>query len=192
MEYISNEEQVIFSGDIVAVLQKDVQIGEKVKRFERAVRAPGVRLIIDTGSGVIMNNEFRHELGERDIRLPGGKVFDSLQEYLQAVENGMDMQAAAMSAARIEAKEEVGLESISLEFIDRLVCGATMKWDLFYFAVHDYVVDADHETGSVDHEIQGSREFTYQQSWDMCMAGEIQEGRSAIVLLRWLHDKMNK
>jgi ADP-ribose pyrophosphatase len=190
MTYIESNEQRVFSGQIIAVVQKDVQVGERLKQFERAMRAPGVRLIIDTSKGVLLNDEYRHELGENDMRLPGGKVFDRLEEYLSALERGDNMQDAAQKAANIEASEEMGMKRIEAQFIDRLICGATMTWDLYYFAVHDYDHDEDHVVGSVDHEIKGSVEVSYQEAWEMCMDGRIKEGRSVAVLLRWLQHKI--
>ena len=51
--------------------------------FELARRAPGVRLIIcdRQNKTILLTKEFRQELDGWDYRLPGGKVFDSLDEY---------------------------------------------------------------------------------------------------------------
>jgi len=55
--------------------------GDKEVVFETARRAPGVRLIIVRDGQMLITREFRNELDDYDYRLPGGKVFDTLDEY---------------------------------------------------------------------------------------------------------------
>jgi len=58
----------------------------KTWTLEFARRSPGTRLIIEKGDKIILSREFRHELGSYDYRLPGGKVYDSLDEYNKALQ----------------------------------------------------------------------------------------------------------
>lgn len=103
--------------------------------YEMAVRPPGVRVIGLTNdrTGIWMTDEFRSETGERDMRLPGGKVADSLAPFLDDLsrQRGVDSDAV-LEAARREFREEVGLELSDLEIVSRSPCGASVLWDLYY------------------------------------------------------------
>lgn len=76
---------IIFSGNMFKIVQWE---GRPWVIFEAAVRAPGVRLLIvgeQSGvSGLWMTRELRRESSGWDLRLPGGKVFDSLAEFRAA------------------------------------------------------------------------------------------------------------
>jgi 8-oxo-dGTP pyrophosphatase MutT (NUDIX family) len=71
--------------------------------------------------------------------VPGGKVFDTVQEYLpylrgegvSAVDN--QLMEHIEESARREASEEVGARLGPLEYLGKSVCGATVRWDLHYF-----------------------------------------------------------
>lgn len=62
--------------DIIQIPQPDGRV------FEVARRAPGVRVIVHDAKEqkVLLTREFRRELDAWDYRLPGGKVFDTLNE----------------------------------------------------------------------------------------------------------------
>src|SRR5262245_50284096 len=51
--------------------------------FEFAERAPGVRVLLTDGKNILLTKEWRVEIHAWDYRLPGGKVVDSLKEYLK-------------------------------------------------------------------------------------------------------------
>lgn len=65
--------KTVFSGDIIQVVQFNVTTSSgKVKQFERARRAPGVRIVIeDDQKRILLNREYRYELDAYDWRLPG-------------------------------------------------------------------------------------------------------------------------
>ena len=91
--------------------------------FEAAVRAPGVRLMIETEKNgikaLLMTKEIRREADGYDFRLPGGKVFDSLDELDQHSESGTDILPIAEAAAKKEGKQEAGIsggEYVLLEY----------------------------------------------------------------------------
>ena len=86
----------------------DVQHNDK--GWERGVRAPGVRIILDDqNSGkILLTREFRHELDGYDYRLPGGKVFDSRADYQAARAQHIDIIQAATTKAVHEVQEETG------------------------------------------------------------------------------------
>jgi hypothetical protein len=72
--------EVVYRGKMFEIVNWE---GKPGVTFEAAVRAPGVRLIIETEKdglkALLMTKEVRREATGVDFRLPGGKVFDSLE-----------------------------------------------------------------------------------------------------------------
>lgn len=85
-----NSEQIDYSGSIFEIVRQEQPDG---RFFEIARRAPGVRLIITDKEQekLLLTREFRQELQDWDYRLPGGKVFDTLEEYSKFRDSGGDM-----------------------------------------------------------------------------------------------------
>jgi ADP-ribose pyrophosphatase len=176
-------EHITHKGNIIEVVQKEVEVNGKVKIFEFARRSPGTRLIIPKGEQVLLTKEFRRELNGYDYRLPGGKVYDSLDEYNAALEGGVDINEAAKNAAIKEAHEEVGVEVKDLSLFHKSICGATVVWDLFYFVVNDFE--------QADQHLEEGEDIAFEfldasRVKEMCLDGSISEERSALVLLRYL------
>ena len=91
--------EIAFQGKLIAI-EKNIK-----KWYERAVRPPWVRLILtNTEDKYILTKEFRHEQWGFDYRLPGWKVVDSLDEYLQIRYDEENLIHAVYEAAKIEAK----------------------------------------------------------------------------------------
>lgn len=61
---------------------------KKKLTFELVRRPPGVRAIIVKDGRLLLNKEYRYELEDWDYRLPGGKVFDSTEEFERAGRGG--------------------------------------------------------------------------------------------------------
>jgi len=130
------KEKVTYQGRIIEVVEFDSGNG---KTFEKARRAPGSRLIIVSPENkILITRESRHETGNIDLRLPGGKVYDTLEQYNIALKDKVDITAAAKTGAIKEAAEETGLEIRDLELITIATAGATVDWDLYYFIVRKY------------------------------------------------------
>lgn len=176
-------EKITFQGRIIEVVEKEVEVGGVTKTFEYARRSPGVRLIIPKDDGILLSKEFRHEVDGFDYRLPGGKVYDSLEEYNTALNSGVDIIEAAKVAAIKEAIEEVGIKISDLTFFHKSVCGATVTWDLFYFVVNKYQEDIQHLEAGEDITME---HFNREDVEKMCLDGRMSEERSALVLLRYL------
>ena len=99
---------ITYNGKIIQVVEQRMLIGSTETVYERARRSPGTRLlIISPNHNILLTREYRDEIGRWDYRLPGGKVFDSLEEYSEAVRNGVDLLDKSKQAARKEAQEEV-------------------------------------------------------------------------------------
>ena len=176
-------ERITHKGNIIEVVQKEVDQNGKIKVFEFARRSPGTRLIIPRGDQILLTKEFRHELNGYDYRLPGGKVYDSLDEYNTALESNVDINEAAKIAAIKEAHEEVGFAVNEISLFHKSVCGATVVWDLFYFVVNSFEEGEQH--------LEDGEDITFEfldseKVKEMCFDGSISEERSALVLLRYL------
>ncbi|MEK7619000.1 MAG: NUDIX domain-containing protein, partial [Patescibacteria group bacterium] len=152
--------------------------------LEKVRRSPGVRLIITTDDHkFVLTKELRKEVGGYDIRLPGGKVFDTLDEYRAACNARENLLEKAEAAARKEAREEVGIEIEKLRYLTTSTCGATVEWDLYYFQVEKFVEleGQNLELGEDINVIKVHRDEVLQ----MCLDGRIGEDRSVAVLLRY-------
>lgn len=176
-------EKITHQGKIIEVVQKEVEQNGETKIFEFARRSPGTRLIIVKGDSILLTREYRHETGGYDYRLPGGKVFDTLKEYNQALQSNENIDVAAKYAAIKEAKEEAGIDVIDISFFHRSICGATVVWDLYYFIVNSF--------NEVSQELEEGEDITTEfinrsEVKEMCLNGTVGEERSALVLLRFL------
>jgi 8-oxo-dGTP pyrophosphatase MutT (NUDIX family) len=163
------------------------------KLFEIAVRSPGVRLIIADRQGrVLLNREKRRELEyEIDCRLPGGMVFDEIDEFLKVRGTSM-LDEHVMRAAVKEAEEEVGV--IISEGGARIWANdnnfGKVEFDLFFVEVNNFKqskigpVFADTES----EEIMGWRWYTFDEAAQSALDPlQFSEGRSARMLLSYIH-----
>jgi len=159
--------------------------------FEVARRAPGVRLIIcDEANGkILLTKEYRQELGEWDYRLPGGKVFDSLEEYEAHRGSGDDIVEAAKKQAINEAQQEAGIEIASLDLYKKSVLGATVEWDLYVFETTNWQASVLGQELEVGEKIEADNWVTFDVAKKMILDGAMQEERIALILLQWLEGK---
>ena len=133
-ENTASKEEIRYKGKIFEVVSEPVEIDGKTFEFEKVRRSPGVRLIIGDGQdNILLTREFRRELSRFDYRLPGGKVFDSLDEFNNFRQSKGDIIEKAKQAAFKEAKEETGFIPDVLEHHSTSQLGATVEWDLHYF-----------------------------------------------------------
>lgn len=176
----NSSEQTVFQGkigEIVHTTQPDGRV------FERYRRPPGTRLVIVTPDNkVIMTREHRQETGNVDLRLPGGKIRDSLGEYHELLESGRDMVEAASEAAAKEGSEEVGVNVRNLELLARATAGATVEWDLYYFMTRDFDENAEGQNLEVGEQIERVH-LTAPEIRQAIANGEMQEWRSVGILL---------
>ncbi len=176
-------EKITYAGKIIEVVEKEVRVGDTMKTFEYARRSPGVRLIVPHDDKILLAREFRHELRAYDYRLPGGKVFDSLKEYNEALGSGLSIADAAKTAGVKEAREEMGIEVKDLSLSHTSVCGATVVWDLYYFVVNEFTESTQALEVGEDIKMES---FGREEVRAMCLDGRISEERSALVMLRFL------
>ncbi|MEU8404370.1 NUDIX domain-containing protein [Nonomuraea sp. NPDC048892] len=133
-KFESLDERSVFSGELGEVVQAVQPDG---RLFERFRRPPGVRIVIVSAGKVLLTEEYRSETGGFDLRLPGGKVFDSAKSFAEARRTGRMSEAVKEAVAR-EALEEVGIIVSRPEPLIVAQAGATVEWDLHYFLVRDF------------------------------------------------------
>ena len=168
--------------ELVHVTQNDGRV------FEIARRAPGVRLIIadEVNKKVLLTREYRQELAQWDYRLPGGKVFDSLDDYETFRESGDDILTAAIKQVMNEAQQEAGVQVNKLELYKKSVLGATVEWDLYIFETTDWQLSVQGQELEVGEKIEADNWLSYDEAKKMIIEGKMQEERIALILLQWL------
>ncbi len=177
-------EEISFQGKIVEVVKQPMKIGNKKIVFEFARRSPGIRLLIvdRAAKKLLLTKEYRHELDDHDYRLPGGKVFDTLDEYNLFLVSGKDIIEPATKWAVVEAQEETGLAIKNPKHFYTSINGATVVWDLLYFEVEDW----EEAEQQLEHGEDISVEWvSFVAAKDYALK-QMSEDRSAAVLLRWL------
>lgn len=187
-EGVVSKEEIRYKGKLFEVVSEPVEIDGKTFAFEKVRRSPGVRLIIGDGQGnILLTREFRRELSEFDYRLPGGKVFDSLDEFNEFKQSKGNIIEKAKQAAIKEAKEETGFTPNAIEHHSTSKLGATVEWDLHYFVA------------SVNRSEQGLQEletgenievvwFTEEEVKKLILESDkFSEERSVAALMRFLH-----
>ena len=182
---------VKFSGKLLEIISQKVSIGDTITEFENARRPPGTRVICLDGDHILAMSEYRMEIDEIDLRIPGGKVFDTLEEYRAALNSGEDIAKFALEGAARELKEETGYTAISLKPLAVAKCGATIQWDLHYFV-------AEASRSEVAEQDLGEGE-AIQAKWmpipefiDAMLNGTVKEDRSLAQLVRFFSDRISQ
>lgn len=178
--------EVAYKGKMFEIVKWE---GKPGVMFEAAVRAPGVRLVIecekDGQKSLLMTKEIRREAGGWDFRLPGGKVFDSLDELDHFREQGLDVGDKAKETAMKEGKEEAGISGGTFTAMGVSKAGASVEWDLHYFLVQNTDIGEqeleEHEQGDIE-----TIKMSAQEVFDALVSRKVQEGRSADILWFWL------
>lgn len=152
------------------------------------MRPPGVRLFLTSSEGhVLLTEEFRTEVGRKDFRLPGGKVFDDLESYLAIRGDEPALDRAVLHAAALEAKQEAGVDEIAdLAIISKSIAGASIEWDLYY--VSGTIVSQSEQDLEEDERERGIAVhfFPVEKVREMLRDGSIGEERTHVVLHRLL------
>ncbi len=181
-------EEVIASGKLFELIQMPQQDG---RVFEKARRAPGVRLIIADydKKTVLLTREFRQELGDWDYRLPGGKVFDSLEDFARHRANSDDLVEAAKRQAIAEAQQEAGVDVEELELFRKSTLGATVEWDLYVFVATQWQISLHGQELEKGEMIETDNWVGFDKAKQMILDGQMQEERIALLLLQWLEQQ---
>lgn len=175
-------EEIKYSGKIIEVVQ--YKYGNRV--FEKARRSPGVRALIVLGNKILLSKEYREELHDYDYRLPGGKVFDTLEEYKNHTKE--DLSEYAKKAVIKEVKEEVGLLAKNPTLLKVSKAGATVEWDLFYFEIKDFTKNKNGQELEEGEDITFDW-YSFEDVKKLCRIQRISEDRSVGVLLNYILTK---
>ncbi|KXK10428.1 MAG: adenosine nucleotide hydrolase NudE [Microgenomates bacterium OLB23] len=180
------KEEVVYKGRMFEVVHMTYDIDGQEVTHEKSRRAPGTRLIITKEEKVLLINEYRSELQDWDIRLPGGKVCDSLEEYHEFLSSNMNIEDKASEGAKKEALEEVGIVAKKPNFFSISTCGASVIWDLYYFVISEFEEHPNGQHLELGENIE-VKWVTKEEAKKMALNGSIKEDRSAAVLLRFLN-----
>lgn len=180
-----NKEEIVVKGkifELVHLVQPDGRV------FEVARRAPGVRVIVhDVSAGkILLTKEFRHELEGWDYRLPGGKVFDTLDEFEVFRAGGTEIADAARKKAVEEIQQEAGIEIDELEFYKKSILGATVEWDLYVFISEKWKLNELGQELEQGEKIEADNWVDYSEARRMILDGSMSEERIGLILLQWL------
>ena len=183
-------EKCVFDNDFFEYLEieEKITVDGNEKNIKRKIvrRPPGIRaLIINEENKILLSREFRYELADWDYRLPGGKVFDTLEEFREALKNNTVDEAAFKTVAK-EVLEEVGLIVKKQNLIKISKDGASVIWDLYYYEITDFDLSKDGAHLEEDEIINGYDWFTFDEIIDLCKKGSIHEDRTIGVLLSYI------
>lgn len=174
-EFVQSEDEFIIDGNIKNVKRNMVR------------RPPGIRaLIVDKeNKKILFSREFRYELNDWDLRLPGGKVFDSLEDYKKSLENDDVLEHVEMTVPK-EVLEEIGLIVKNPKLIKVSKDGAGVIWDLYYYEITDYAISESGPHLEEDEVIQGYIWKSFDEIVDLCKQNLIHEDRTVGVLLSYI------
>lgn len=185
-------EKSIFNNGFFEFLETEeehlVKDNKTVIKRQMVRRPPGIRALIinkENKKKILLSKEFRYELDKWDYRLPGGKVFDSLEDYKESISCG-NVQEHVDATVKKEVLEEIGLIVKSQKLIKVSHAGAGVIWDLFYYEVDDYEVS---DTGAKLEENEFVDDYvfkTFDEIIKMCENHEINEDRTVGVLLSYI------
>lgn len=130
-------------------------------------RPDGVRVIaFNAKNELLLNDEYRAELGRRDLRLPGGKV-----------EGGR----SPLQAAAAELQEETGFSAAEWTPLGVTQPFTMVRYRLHYFQARTLTFDPiEHDEGE---DIKQTW-VTLPRAVEMALSGEIGEDSSCLQILR--------
>lgn len=168
--------------------EEEFVIEDEKKCVKRTMvrRPPGIRaLIINDKNEILLSREYRYELADWDFRLPGGKVFDSLEEYKSSLENDTVMEHVIETVPK-EVHEEVGLVVENPKLIKVSKDGASVIWDLYYFEIRNFEKASDGTQLEENEIVDGYKWYSFDKVIEMCRENKIHEDRTVGVLLTYI------
>lgn len=187
------EDKITYQGKLFQVLQRKKEVSFRVGNetvskqleIELVRRAPGVRALIVDGEKILLNREYRYELEAWDYRLPGGKVYDTCEDYGTGIRNAT-VDADIVEALKRETLEEAGIQVKEWKQINVSHCGLTVEWDLYYFLVEEYTDLSGVAVQKSEYEFIESCWVDYAAALELCLNGGVTEARSAYEIMRYI------
>jgi ADP-ribose pyrophosphatase len=180
-------ENIVFKGKLFEIVHQYIQYrkGTISGQFEQEIarRTPGVRAIVkDLDQNILILKEYRTEHLGWDYRLPGGKVFDSIEDFISASGSG-ELNRYVVSAVKKEVLEETGIRIDVPKLICITKAGASIEWDLYYFeaAALSFMKSNLQADEIIDFEWKSLEEVK-----KLCLNGSIKEDRTVGVLLKYI------
>ena len=189
---MKDEKNIItFKGTLFQLKTNFLHNPNKVRFFEKATRPPGVRMIFMKENSILLSKEFRREIKDWDYRLPGGKVFDTIDEYLNAIKKNKSLDNFIYDAVIRESLEEVGINvnKENIKIIHKSISGASVNWDLYYCLISNFTFDEDGQQLEEGEIIDKPIFVEKEKVLNMCLDNEIKEDRTVAVLYRFLEKK---
>lgn len=190
-------EKSVFNNGFLEFLETEEEhtINNQKKIIKRKMvrRPPGVRALIlnkNDNQKILLSKEFRYELNKWDYRLPGGKVFDTLDLYKEAIARN-DVQKYVEESVAKEVLEEVGLIVKSQKLLKISHDGAGVIWDLFYYEIKDYEESLDGAHLEENEFVEGYVWKSFDEIIKMCIEQKINEERTVGVLLSYILEHKN-
>ncbi len=161
-----------------------------IKRFF-VRRPPGIRaIIVNDKNEILLSKEYRYELETFDYRLPGGKVFDNLEDYQKSVKDNTLLDSIYNTVTK-EVKEEVGIKIKNPILYHVSHAGSSIVWDLYYFLINDYKIIKNGQELEENEIVEGFVWKNYNEIIKMCIEKQIHEERTIGVLLSYILEKQN-
>ena len=187
-------EKSLFNNGFFEIVQSEkeynIDNNKKVIKRNFVRRPPGIRaLIVDKQEEkILLSKEYRYELEGWDYRLPGGKVFEDLESYKQAIKEDNVLEHVEKTVPK-EVEEEVGLLIKNQKLLKISNAGAGVEWDLYYYEITDYEIDSTGQKLEEEEIIEGYIWKSYDEIIKMCIENKIHEERTVGVLLTYILKK---
>lgn len=189
--------KTIFNDTFFAIKNKDEMhsfefLGQKVNKrikYNYVVRPPGVRALIIENNRILLTKEYRYELNTWDYRLPGGKVYNTINDYNNAQKKESILEDVRKTLFR-EVFQEAGYEICDYELLKISKNGLKIHWDLYYFKV-----TSGKQISTVninDYEYVTTQWFSFNEVLNLCQNNQISEDRSVAIILTALLTLNNK
>lgn len=184
-------EKSVFNNGFFEILETEDNfvingLSRNVKR-KMVRRPPGIRALIinKEKNKILLSKEFRYELNDWDYRLPGGKVFDNLEDYKKSILNDDVLEHVERTVPK-EVLEEIGLIVSNPKLIKISHNGSGMIWDLYYYEITDYKISKEGPQLEENEIIEGFVWKTFDEVIQLCINQEIHEDRTVAVLLSYI------